>query len=68
MLVQPRKNAQKSYCSLGRTTSCQPCTKPDVVGCPANGFGLGEGGVFTTNVDAENQCLINHKTVCHHKT
>ena len=20
--------------------------------------------IFTTNVDAENQCLINHKTVC----
>jgi hypothetical protein len=29
-----------------------------------NGFGLGEGGVFTTNVDAENQTLINHKCVC----
>ena len=20
--------------------------------------------IFTTNIDAENQCLINHKTVC----
>ena len=29
-----------------------------------NGFGLGEGGDFTTNVDAENQILINHKCVC----
>ena len=25
---------------------------------------LGEGGDFTTNVDAENQTLINHKCVC----
>jgi len=30
----------------------------------ANGFGLGEGGDFSTNVDAENQTLINHKCVC----
>jgi len=31
---------------------------------PANGFGLGEGGDFTANIDAENQTLINHKCVC----
>jgi len=29
-----------------------------------NGLALGEGGDFTTNVDAENQALINHKCVC----
>ncbi len=29
-----------------------------------NVFGLGEGGDFTTNVDAENKTLINHKCVC----
>jgi hypothetical protein len=29
-----------------------------------NGFGLGEGGDFSTNVDAENQNLIYHKCVC----
>ncbi|NBU05736.1 MAG: hypothetical protein EBT39_05250 [Sphingobacteriia bacterium] len=29
-----------------------------------NGFGLGEGSDFSTNVDAENQTLINHKCVC----
>jgi hypothetical protein len=29
-----------------------------------NVFGLGEGGVFSTNVDAENLTLINHKCVC----
>ncbi len=29
-----------------------------------NGLRLGEGGVFTTNVDAKNQTLINHKCVC----
>ncbi|MFZ1516307.1 MAG: hypothetical protein WAT21_12950 [Saprospiraceae bacterium] len=36
-----------------------------------NVFGLGEGGEFhhkpacrQAGVDAENQCLINHKTVC----
>jgi len=26
--------------------------------------GLAKVAIFTTNVDAENQCLINHKTVC----
>ena len=26
--------------------------------------GLVEVAIFTTNVDAENQCLINHKCVC----
>jgi hypothetical protein len=36
---------------------CQGCSG-------SNGFGLGEGGDFTTNVDAENQILINHKCVC----
>jgi hypothetical protein len=30
----------------------------------ANVFGLGEVADFTTNVDAENQTLINHKCVC----
>ena len=30
----------------------------------ASGFGLGKRGDFTTNVDAENQTLINHKCVC----
>jgi hypothetical protein len=29
-----------------------------------NGLGLGEGGVFTTNVDAENETFCYHKTVC----
>ncbi len=29
-----------------------------------DGFLLGEGSVFTTNVDAGNQCLVNHKCVC----
>jgi len=33
-----------------------------------NGFGLGEGGDFhhlgSTEIDAENQTLINHKCVC----
>jgi len=28
-----------------------------------NVLALGEGGDFY-NVDAENQCMINHKTVC----
>jgi hypothetical protein len=26
--------------------------------------GLAKVAIFTTNVDAENQTLINHKTVC----
>ncbi len=26
--------------------------------------GLAKVAIFTTNVDAENQCLINHKCVC----
>ena len=26
--------------------------------------GLAKVAIFITNVDAENQCLINHKTVC----
>ena len=26
--------------------------------------GLAKVAIFTTNVDAENECLINHKTVC----
>jgi hypothetical protein len=29
-----------------------------------NGFGLAKVAIFTTNVDAENQTLINHKSVC----
>jgi hypothetical protein len=29
-----------------------------------NGFGLGEGGDFYTNVDAENKTLINYNCVC----
>ncbi len=27
-------------------------------------FGLAKVAIFTTNVDAENQTLINHKCVC----
>jgi len=30
----------------------------------ANGFRLREGSDFSTNVDEENQTLINHKFVC----
>jgi len=29
-----------------------------------NGLQLPEGGDFTTNVDAENQFLVNYKCVC----
>ena len=29
-----------------------------------NGFGLTKVVIFTTNVKAENQCLINLKSVC----
>jgi hypothetical protein len=32
-------------------------SQPDV-------WSLGDVAIFTTNVDAENQTLINHKTVC----
>jgi hypothetical protein len=33
-------------------------------GMTANVFAFGAVADFTTNVDAENQTLINHKTVC----
>jgi len=35
-----------------------------VQACRITVCGLGEGGDFTTNVDAENQTLSNHKCVC----
>ena len=31
---------------------------------PPTVWRLAKVAIFTTNVDAENQCLINHKTVC----
>jgi len=31
---------------------------------PLTVWRLAKVAIFTTNVDAENQCLINHKTVC----
>jgi hypothetical protein len=31
---------------------------------PHNVLGLGAVAIFTTNVDAENQTLINHKCIC----
>src|SRR5690606_38785441 len=31
---------------------------------PLTVCGLAKVAIFTTNVDAENQCLINHKCVC----
>jgi len=31
---------------------------------PTTFFGFAMGGLFKTNVDAENQILINHECVC----
>jgi NADPH-dependent 7-cyano-7-deazaguanine reductase QueF-like protein len=38
--------------------------KFDISQLTANGKGLAKVANFTTNVDAENQTLINHKCVC----
>jgi hypothetical protein len=35
-----------------------------VIALPITFSGLAKVAIFTTNVDAENQCLINHKCVC----
>jgi hypothetical protein len=35
-----------------------------LVGFPLTVSGLAKVAIFTTNVDAENQSLINHKCVC----
>ena len=35
-----------------------------ILKCPITFSGLAKVAIFTTNVDAENQTLINHKCVC----
>jgi hypothetical protein len=37
---------------------------PFVLSCRITVSGLAKVAIFTTNVDAENQSLINHKCVC----
>ena len=37
---------------------------PSVFFKPIPFCGLAKVAIFTTNVDAENKCLINHKCVC----
>jgi hypothetical protein len=46
----------------GESTKLQVCTV--VLRLPVTVRGFAMVAIFTTNVDAENQTLINHKTVC----
>jgi hypothetical protein len=47
-----------SFCKSKRHVFCVPTALPTTVS------GLAKVAIFTTNVDAENQTLINHKCVC----